>query len=89
MEELRNHAEAIGLTVASFQECLNDGSQAAIIRKNMEDGMRAGVQGTPTFFLGVQNFEGKSIKVIRAIVGAQPYIQFKEAIESALREIEN
>jgi protein-disulfide isomerase len=88
-EELPKHAEAIGLTVASFQECLNSGSQAGIIRKNMEEGMRAGVQGTPTFFLGVQDSEGKNIKVIRAVVGAQPFASFKEAIDSVLNGAEH
>jgi protein-disulfide isomerase len=89
MEELPKHAEAVGVNIASFQECLGSGSEEFAIRTNMEEGMRAGVQGTPTFFLGVQDSEGKSVKVVKMIVGAQPFAHFKETIEAALREIEN
>jgi len=53
----------------------------------MEDGQKAGVQGTPTFFLGIQDSDSQTIKILRMIVGAQPYGQFKEAIEGVLREI--
>lgn len=85
--ELPKYAQAIGLNLSAFRECLDNGKQVAEIRKDMEDGQRAGVQGTPTFFLGVQEPDGKTIKVLRTIVGAQPYAQFKDAIESVLKEI--
>jgi len=87
VEELPKHAQAIGLSLSVFQQCLNSGKQAAEIRKDMEHGQRAGVNGTPTFFLGVQDSDGQTVKVLRAIVGAQPYVQFKEAIESGLSQV--
>ena len=67
--------------------CLDSGRQAAQIRKDIEEARRLGVQGTPTFFLGVQESGGDSMKVLRVIYGAQPYTHFKEAIEAALREL--
>lgn len=85
--ELPKHAQAIGLKTAEFEECLKSGRHGTEIRKDMEDGQKAGVQGTPTFFLGVQEADGKTIKILRVIVGAQPYGQFKEAIEWALKEL--
>jgi len=85
--ELPKHAQAIGLKTAKLEECLRSGKQAAEIRKDMEDGQKAGVQGTPTFFLGVQDSDGQGVKVLRMIVGAQPYAQFKEAIEGALSQM--
>lgn len=85
--DLPKHAQAIGLKTAEFEECLRSGKRAEKIRKDREDGQRAGVQGTPTFFLGVQDSDGQKIKVIRMIVGAQPYAQFKVAIEGVLGEI--
>jgi len=87
VEELPKHAQAMGLSLPAFQQCLNSGKQAAEIRKDMEDGQKAGVNGTPTFFLGVQNSDGQTVKVLRAIVGSQPYVQFKEAIESVLNQM--
>ncbi len=85
--ELPKHAQVIGLSLPAFQQCLNSGKQAAEIRKDMEDGQRAGVNGTPTFFLGVQDSDGQNVKALRMIVGAQPHAQFKEAIESALSQV--
>lgn len=84
--ELPKHADAIGLKVAAFQQCLDSGKQATEIRKDLTDGQIAGVRGTPTFFLGVQNSNSQTIKVLRVIPGAVPYAQFKEAIEWALKE---
>lgn len=86
--ELPKHAEAIGLNLSAFEQCLGSGGQGAQIRKDIEDGQKAGVRGTPTFFLGVQEPDKQTVKVLRMIAGAQPYPQFKEAIEWGLREIE-
>lgn len=85
--ELPKHAQAIGLNLSAFQECLDNGKQAAEIRKDMEDGQRAGVQGTPTFFLGAQDSTVQNIKVLSVIPGAYPYAQFKQAIEGALNQM--
>jgi predicted DsbA family dithiol-disulfide isomerase len=84
--ELHKHAQAIGLNLPAFQQCLSSGKQAAVIRKDQEDGQGAGVQGTPAFFLGFQEPDGKTIKVLKAIMGAQPYTQFKTAIDQVLNQ---
>jgi len=86
VEELPKHAQAIGLSLSVFQQCLDSGKQAAEIRKDMEHGQRAGVNGTPTFFLGVQDSDNQTIKVLKVIRGAQPYGQFKEAIEEVFNQ---
>ena len=85
--ELPKHAEVIGLNLPAFQQCLNSGKHAGEIRKDLEEGQQAGVNGTPTFFLGLQEADGKTIKVLRTILGAQPYAQFKQAIEGALNQM--
>ena len=84
--EWARHAKAIGLNLPAFQQCLSSGKQAAAVRKDQEDGQRAGVQGTPTFFVGVQDSDSQTIKVLKMIVGAQPYPEFKAAIEGALNQ---
>jgi protein-disulfide isomerase len=83
-KDLPQHAQALGLNVATFQQCVESGKHAARIRKDLEDGRRAGVTGTPGFFLGVTEPNDPKVKVLRVIKGAQPYASFKDAIESLL-----
>ena len=85
--ELPKHAQAIGMDIPLFQHCLTSGKRAGKIRKDMDEGQRAEYRERQTFFLGVQDSDGQTIKVIRMSVGAQPYAQFKQAIEGAFSEI--
>jgi protein-disulfide isomerase len=83
-KELPGHAEALKLDVPKFQACLESGKYAAKIRKDLDDGQKAGVTGTPAFFLGVTQPNAPTVKVLRVLKGAQPYATFKEAIDSLL-----
>jgi protein-disulfide isomerase len=87
MNQLAGHAKAAGLDMELFDQCFK-GSQETVVRRDVEEGLRAGVQGTPTVFLGVRSTDDRDIKVLRIIVGSQPYPQFKEAIESVLNQVE-
>lgn len=74
-ENLIGYATNLGLDTARFSSCLNADSHASEVRGDMEDGQKAGVAGTPTVFInGV------------AVVGAQPYSVFQQAIEDALKK---
>lgn len=84
IEALTRYAQALSLDLPKFQQCLQEGRYAEAIRRDLEEGRRAGVRGTPTFFLGLLEPDGTRVKVQRTIVGAQPYAAFKEAIESLL-----
>jgi protein-disulfide isomerase len=86
LKDLSQHAQALGLGLPNFEQCLNSGRQAADIRKNMADGQKAGVQGTPTFFLGRTDPNDPKVKAVKVIQGAQPYTAFKQAIESLLSQ---
>ena len=81
--DLPGHARSAGLDLARFQQCLDGGKQASRIRSDLTDGQKAGVQGTPTFFLAVGETDSK-VTAVRVIKGAQPYAAFKEAIDSLL-----
>jgi len=83
-EDLTKHAEAVGLDMPKFQECLDSGKQAAEIRKDMAEGSTAGVRGTPTSFLGLTGPDGSKIKVTKIVRGAVPYSTFKETIDSLI-----
>lgn len=72
--DLKNYATELGLDMAAFARCLDSGAKVSTVARDVEDGRRYGITGTPTFFVN-----GK------ALVGAQPYAVFKTAIDEALR----
>ncbi len=83
-EQLPRHAQAVGSDAAKFKSCLESGKYAAKVRKDMADAQKAGVTGTPTFFIGLTDPMGSEIKAVRKIVGAQNYAAFKAAIDTLL-----
>ncbi len=80
-KDLPEHAQAIGLDSGKFQECLASGKHAAKIRAALVEGQKAGVRGTPAFFLGLTAPDGSKVKIERMISGAQGYPVFQAAIE--------
>jgi len=82
--DLVRHATTLNLDSQKFQECMNSGKHVNEIRKDMSEGQRVGVRGTPTFLIGVSEGEDTKIKVLKVIRGARPYIEFKQAIDSLL-----
>ncbi len=51
-EGLRRDAEEIGLDMGKFDQCMGSGAEAVRVRRDHEDGVALGVQGTPTFYVG-------------------------------------
>jgi len=86
LSDLPSHAQAVGLDVPRFQQCLDSGKSAAAIRKNIADAEKASITGTPAFLLGLTEPNGSKVKVIRVLKGAQPYAAFKDAIESVISQ---
>lgn len=82
--ELPGHATALGLDLPKFRQCLESGRHTAQVRRDLTDGETAGVRGTPTFFLGVMEASGSTVKVVRVIRGAQPFSAFKATIDAVL-----
>lgn len=67
------HAKALGLEVATFQECVDSRKYKEKVERNYTDGMKAGVSGTPAFFING-----------RLLSGAQPLEAFKAVIDEEL-----
>jgi protein-disulfide isomerase len=82
--DLPGHAQALGLDAARFQACLEAGTHAARIRRDLAEGAKAGVRGTPSFFLAVQEPDQPRVKVVKVLRGALPFAGFKAAIDEAL-----
>jgi protein-disulfide isomerase len=68
--------------MARFKPCLA-GETVAKIRQDLDEGARGGITGTPGFFIGTTGPDG-NLKVLQRIVGAQPYANFKAALDAAL-----
>ena len=83
-KDLSRHAKALGLDLSNFRQCLGSGKYAKKIRKDMAEGVKAGVKGTPTFFLGFTNPNDSKLRPMIRIRGAHPYPKFKQAIENLL-----
>jgi protein-disulfide isomerase len=77
-QELLAHGKALGLNPDRFSQCLADGKYAAKIRKDLAAGRKAGVNGTPMFFIGFTKPNSPELKAIRMVWGAQPYPIFKQ-----------
>jgi protein-disulfide isomerase len=73
IEDLKAHAGAIGLDAGKFAECLDQGKMKATVDADQEAGKKAGVNGTPAFFInGI------------LLSGAQPIAEFERIINQEL-----
>lgn len=72
-QTLTQAATSLGMDGSKFQQCLDSKQDDAKAQADMADGQKAGVSGTPTFFINGQQ-----------LVGAQPYASFKALIDQEL-----
>jgi len=87
-EDLVKYAEKLGLDMSKFKECLDSGKHADEIKKDMSEGQKAGVTGTPSSLLGWVQDGGKTVKAVKIVKGAQAYPAFKNAIDELLKTAE-
>jgi protein-disulfide isomerase len=72
-DKIKSMANEVGLDQAKFDECLTSKAHDAAIEKDLADGAKAGVNGTPSFFING-----------RMLDGAQPFEKFKEIIDEEI-----
>jgi protein-disulfide isomerase len=72
-EQLKTYAQEVGLDVPAFEQCVNSGAYQATVQRDVEEGTRVGVTGTPAFFING-----------RLLTGAQPLESFVRVIEEEL-----
>lgn len=77
-EDLKKYAEDLKLKMDKFDQCLESGKYADVIKQNQEYGEKVGVSGTPAFFING-----------RMISGARPFPSFKEIIDDELQNAEH
>ena len=83
-EALEGHAQALELDVSAFHACLESGKYTVKINASLQEGQRAGVTGTPAFFLGYTQADGTEVKAVKFLTGALPFTAFKEHIDKLL-----
>ena len=77
--DLIDHAEAIGLDMPRFSECIESHKYSARIGDELSQGRQFGVNGAPTFFFGFAEL-GDKVRVVKTVKGGR-YDALKDAIE--------
>jgi protein-disulfide isomerase len=72
-DDLIRHATSLGLDMTRFVSDLDDVRFDRVVKRDTVEGMRAGISGTPTFFINGER-----------LVGAQPFEKFTAIIDREL-----
>lgn len=74
-DKLIGFAKEMGLDMAKFEPCLTNDETLARVTADTQEGQKAGVRGTPTFFINGQ-----------PLVGAQPLTAFQQVLDKQLAQ---
>lgn len=74
-DTLTQDAVSLGMNGDQFRSCLDNKTDDSKAQADYNDGQKANVSGTPTFFINGT-----------PLVGAEPYSAFQQAIEAALKQ---
>jgi len=67
-ENLLSLGKELNLDLQSFEKCLDENRYNQEIQNDFQAGVRAGVEGTPTFFINGQKVEGLNIPKVMSII---------------------
>lgn len=85
-KDLSEDIAALKLNAKTFNTCLDSDKYAKKIAADISDGMKLGVRGTPSFFLGKsKKGEPSTVHATKMLRGAQPYPAFQAVIEELLK----
>ena len=75
--ELKAWAKSVsGLDYGKWEECFESGKYSSEVEKDLQDGVSAGIKGTPGFIINGQ-----------IVSGAQPFQVFKQVIDAELQKV--
>jgi protein-disulfide isomerase len=69
-EQLKQYAQVLGLDVAKFGAALDSGRFADAVQRDVNEGERVGVTGTPTFFVNGRRAADASYDTLKAALDA-------------------
>lgn len=81
-ESITKFALELGLKEEPFSACLEEERYKSKVDKDLNDGMKVGIRGTPGFFIG-RTGDGDEVEG-KVHSGAQPFSFFKKEIEELL-----
>jgi protein-disulfide isomerase len=73
-DDLKSYARQVGVDAAKFDQCLASGKYKEVVQKDVDEGRRLGISGTPAFFING-----------RLLSGAQPLDRFVQVIDEELQ----
>jgi protein-disulfide isomerase len=83
LTEFGAKASSLGLDRSRFQACLR-GQMSEVVARELDSGHKLGVQGTPTFFLGIRSVSN-SVQVRQAWQGFHDLGDFRSILDSLLQ----
>src|SRR5262245_18759547 len=72
-DDLKAYARQVGLDLARFDQCVASGKHADMVQRDIDEGTRLGLRGTPVFFINSE-----------LLMGAQPLENFARVIDREL-----
>ncbi len=72
-EDLKSYAKKVGVDLKKFDECMSSRKYDKMVQADFDEGVKLGVNSTPSFFVNSQ-----------PILGARPVEEFAELIEEEL-----
>jgi hypothetical protein len=82
--EVDRHVTALKLDPMQFRTCL-DGAGTAQVNADVESGRALGVRGTPTFFVGKRQSDGR-VRLVERVPGAVPFERWQEILNKCILE---
>jgi protein-disulfide isomerase len=67
-QKIHEIALGLGLDQTEFQKKIKDPKIAAMIRQDVQEGVRAGLRGTPTIFINGRRLDDRSLKGFQAAI---------------------
>ena len=67
-QKIREIALGLGFDQAEFEKKMNDPKITAMIRQDLQDGVQAGVRGTPTIFINGRRLKNRSLQGFQAAI---------------------
>jgi len=83
-QDIVARAQKLGMDTGKFSQCVASDKFDSVMQKSENEANSWGVNGTPTFFIGIIDGSGKVMSVDKTIVGAQPFEAFKQALDAEL-----
>jgi len=86
-ELLTNTARDAGLDMTTFSACIDAKRSDAAIRRTSQQAVELGATGTPAFFVGIRDRRTNTVRVLKALAGAQPFEVFAQTLDLALARV--